>query len=389
MRIGKILLVSLLVLLTIGSFVFFYLAPVEADRRMNHVLPHAPYSIPARAEALHRRVPAADLHADMLLWMRDPARYNTRGHTDLPRLRKGGMALQVFSVVTKSPANLNYGTNDADTDQITLLAMAQRWPVDSWGSLLKRAVFQAARLERLERSQENFMILRRRGDVETLLAARAVDPTVLGGILATEGAHPLEGKLENIDVLYDAGYRVIGLQHFFDNELGGSLHGLKKGGLTEFGREAVVDMVRREMIIDVAHSSPAVVRDVLALTDRPVIVSHTGIYSLCQTPRNIPDELMAQIAARGGLIGIGFWPDVTCDASPDGIAKVIQYAAEKFGVDHIALGSDFDGTVTTALDAAELPAVTAALLRRGMSEADIEKVMGGNAVRFFAENLPQ
>jgi len=128
---------------------------------------------------------------------------------------------------------------------------------------------------------------------------------------------------------------------------------------------------------------------VLDMTDAPLIVSHTGVRSLCETPRNIPDALLAEIAARGGLIGIGFWADVTCDDSPAGIARVIIHAADIFGVEAVALGSDYDGSITASFDASELAAMTDALLVGGMSEADIRAVMGENQIRFFLENLPE
>ena len=143
------------------------------------------------------------------------------------------------------------------------------------------------------------------------------------------------------------------------------------------------------MIIDVAHSSEQVVRDVLARTDKPVIVSHTGLKGHCNTARNIPDDLMKAIADHGGLVGIGFWDGAICDPSPEGIASAIVYAVNFLGVDHVALGSDFDGTVTTPFDASELAALTQALVDADLSEDVIRAVMGENAIRFFSENLPQ
>lgn len=182
---------------------------------------------------------------------------------------------------------------------------------------------------------------------------------------------------------------MIGLQHFFDNELGGSLHGVSGAGLTDFGREAVAAMLERGMIIDVAHSSPAVVAEVLAMTDRPLVVSHTGIHGHCPVTRNIPDGLMRAIAAEGGLIGIGFWEDVTCDDSPSGVADTIIAAIDLVGLDHVALGSDYDGTITTTFDASEYAVLTDRLLAAGLSEDDVRQVMGGNAIRFFRAQLPE
>jgi membrane dipeptidase len=381
---------AILVTALAGAGFFFFTLPPRVDHALNAVTPHEPYIISAEAQALHDTLRVADLHSDLLLWSRDPVRRYGRGHTDLPRLREGGVVLQVFTSVTKTPSNMNYETNDATSDDITLLAIAQRWPVDTWGSLYNRARFHARRLHRAaERSGGEFVVVESRADLADALAAHAENGNMVAGILGTEGAHPLEGDLANIPRLYAEGYRVVGLQHFFDNELGGSLHGLSNAGLTEFGRAAVRDLIDQGFIIDVAHSSEAVVREVLDMTDAPLIVSHTGVRSLCETPRNIDDALFAEIAARGGLIGIGFWADVTCDDSPAGVARVIAYSAEQFGVEAIALGSDYDGSITASFDASELAALTDALLADGMSEADIRAVMGENQIRFFLAHLPE
>ena len=142
-------------------------------------------------------------------------------------------------------------------------------------------------------------------------------------------------------------------------------------------------------MIDVAHSSIKVVEDVLETTKAPIVISHTGVLSFCDHPnRNIPDRLLQRIADRGGLIGIGYWEMAVCDPTPDGIAKMIIYGADKFGVEHIALGSDFDGAVTSKFDISEIAALTDALLRQGMSEADIRKVMGENQINYFMKHLP-
>ena len=183
-----------------------------------------------------------------------------------------------------------------------------------------------------------------------MIEAKAAGTAIVGGILGIEGAHPLEGDLSKLDALVEAGYRVIALQHFFDNEAGGSLHGEGNHGLTDFGRELVQAVEARGLILDIAHSSPQVAQDVLAMTSMPIIVSHTGVQRHCDVKRNFPDELMQQIAATGGVIGMGYWDEVTCnDMAPDGIARMIRTTIEVVGEDHVALGSDFDGSVVTAL----------------------------------------
>jgi membrane dipeptidase len=376
-------------LVTVVAVAFFYVIPVRIDAGRNLVVDHAPYALSDEARALHAQLRVADLHSDMLLWMRNPAHRNDRGHTDLPRLREGQVAFQVFASVTKTPSSMNYEANSADSDNITPLAIAQRWPIDTWGSIRNRALYHADRLNRLAERDEAFVVIRTQDDLADALQRRASDRAVLAGLLATEGAHPLEGDLANIGPLWDAGYRLIGLQHFFDNELGGSLHGLSGAGLTPFGRDAVAAMLERGMIIDVAHSSPQVVREVLAMTDRPLVVSHTGIHGHCPVTRNISDELMQAIAAEGGLIGIGFWEDVTCDDSPEGVAAAILAAIDLVGIDHVALGSDYDGTITTTFDASEYAVLTDRLMAAGLDEDQVRQVMGENTIRFFLENLPQ
>ncbi|BDX00911.1 dipeptidase [Maricaulis maris] len=376
-----------LIIVGIIGFVFVIL-PARIDAGMNLVTPHEPYVISEEAEALHTTLRVSDLHSDMLLWMRDPTRWNDRGHTDLPRLRAGGVALQVFSSVTKTPSGQNYDSNTADSDDITALAIVQRWPMRTWDSILERALYHAERLNRLAARDDSFTVVRTRGDLEAVLAARETDPTAMAGLLETEGAHPLEGEIGNVDALWDAGYRMLGLQHFFDNALGGSLHGVSNAGLTDFGRDVIRRMDERGLIIDVAHSSPQVVEDVLAMTDSPLVVSHTGVHGHCEVKRNIPDALMQRIAAGGGLIGIGFWADVTCDDSPEGVAATLLAAIDLVGIDHVALGSDYDGTVTTTFDASEYAVLTDRLLAAGLSESEIRQVMGENTIRFFLENLP-
>lgn len=386
----RIVLAVIAALLLAAAIFVFVILPPRIDDDMNVVTAHEPYAISAEATVLHDSLRVADLHSDMLLWMRDPTRWNTRGHTDLPRLRAGHVALQVFSSVTKTPADMNYDQNTADSDNITPLAIVQLWPLDSWTSIYARARFHARRLNRLAAaSNGEFVVARTREDLAAALERRASDPDVLVGILATEGGHPFEGDLANIDGLYDEGYRMIGLQHFFDNELGGSLHGVSNAGLTEFGRAAIARIVERGMIIDLAHSSQAVVRDVLDITDVPLVISHTGIHGHCAARRNIPDDLMLEVANRGGVIGIGFWADVTCDDSPEGVAATILSAIDLLGVEHVALGSDYDGTVTTTFDASEYAVLTDRLLAAGLSEGDIRAVMGENTIRFFLENLPE
>lgn len=381
---ARVISLLLLGLALIGAAVFFFVVPAKVDASMNKVIAHAPYPVSDAARALHQDLRVADLHDDALLWDRDFLKRVKRGHSDAPRLAEGGYRLQVLAAVTKTPKNLNYDRNTPDSDNITLLAIAQRWPIASWSSLAERALYISAKLKRIER--------RSNGTVRLATSASDFNDNIardgLTVLLATEGAHPLEGDLANLDRLYDAGYRILGLQHFFDNELGGSLHGTSGAGLTDFGRKAVTAALAKGMIIDVAHSSQQVVIDTLALSNAPLIVSHTGLKGHCDSPRNLPDGLIREIAARGGLIGVGFWDGAVCEASLTSVAAAIVYAVNLVGAEHVALGSDFDGATTTPFDAAEIIALTDALLDAGLDEATVRAVMGENAIRFFAATLP-
>jgi len=143
------------------------------------------------------------------------------------------------------------------------------------------------------------------------------------------------------------------------------------------------------MIVDLAHSSEKVVDDVLAIATRPVVVSHTGVRGACQSPRNLSDDHMRSIAAEGGLIGIGYWPGAVCDSTPAGVAKSLRYAADLVGVDHVALGSDYDGSTTVRFDASESAALVQAMIDAGFSDEEIAKIAGGNVLALLSTLLPE
>ncbi|MDX5365101.1 MAG: dipeptidase [Alphaproteobacteria bacterium] len=385
----KRFLIGLAVFLALAVILALALLPGFVEDRINRVTAHEPYDISAETGALHQRLVIADLHADTLLWARDPLKRASRGHVDLPRLDEGNVALQVFTAVTKVPSGQNYESNEAGSDVLPWLLIAQRWPARTWDSLLERALYQAWKLEDAERrAPETLRIIRSRADLDTLLAAREKGSRRIGGLLGIEGSHPLEGNLANVARLHAAGYRLMGLHHFFDNELGGSFHGITGAGLSDFGKEALREMERLGITIDVAHSSPAVVEDVLAIATKPIVLSHTGLRGACDSPRNIEDDLAKRIAEQGGVIGIGYWPGAVCDSSPANIVRTIRYAIGLLGVDHVGLGSDYDGAVRTDFDTSEIAVLTEEMRKANFTEEEIFKVMGGNVIRVFRENLP-
>ena len=368
---------------------FFSVLPSQVDQRANQVLATSYPTPSGRAQALHQKLFIVDLHCDALLWNRDLLARNNRGEVDVPRLIEGNMALQAFTVVSKVPLGLNIERNGDSKDMITLLAVAQRWPFATWGSLKQRALHQAQKLHEFAANAEGkFIIIKTREDLQNYLARRQENQNITAGFLGSEGAQVLEGNLENLDELYDAGFRMMAPTHFFDTEIGGSAHGLEKGGLTALGRDWVKKMEEKKIIIDLAHASPQTIDDVLALTTRPLVVSHTGVKGTCDNTRNLSDDHVKRIAQTGGVIGIGFWDTAVCGTDARAIAKSIRYAANLAGVEHVGLGSDFDGAVKTPFDAAHIIQLTEALLAEGFSDEEIALIMGGNALRVLQEVLP-
>jgi microsomal dipeptidase-like Zn-dependent dipeptidase len=387
------IVLTIVMLVAIAAVAFFMLAPGYVERSLNPLrMPPEGWPVSAEAQDLHDRLVIGDWHADPLLWDRDLLKRGERGHTDIPRLLEGNVAVQVFTTVTKSPRGQNYDQNSTEApDNITPLFMGQLRPVESWFSLRERALVQASALRDMaEAAPDKLRLIRTREDLAAVLQARTEGQQILGAILGSEGGHPLEGDLANLDVLYDAGFRLMGLTHFFDNELGGSLHGEggSGAGLSPFGRQVVDQMIATGMVIDLAHASPQMVRDVLAIEGTRPILSHTGIQSHCASSRNLDDALLQQIVAKGGLVGIGFWSDVVCGTTPDAVAGSIKAAINLLGEDHVSLGSDYDGSVDAPFDAAHLSALTQALMDAGLSEDQIGKVMGGNMMRYLADVLP-
>ena len=387
----KKIALGVLVLLLLAAAGFFLLAPGIVERSMNKIDGKPLIAVSPRAKALHKTLTIVDLHSDTLMWQRNLLSDGTRGHMDLPRLVRGNVALQVFSSVTKTPKGQNYDANGADTDNITLLTVAQAQPVRTWTSLLERSLWHATKLDRAVAGSGG--ALARIGDdagLDALLASHARSGRPIGALLSIEGLQNLEGDLANLDRLHAAGFRMAGLTHFFDNDLAGSMHGLKKSGLTAKGRAAVARMERLGMIVDIAHCSHACVADILAVAKRPVVSSHGGVQATCQVNRNLTDEEIRGVARSGGVVGIGYWDAAVCGTSPHDTAKAMRHVRDLVGIDTVALGSDYDGATTVRFDTSQLTQVTQALIDEGFSDGEIRKAMGLNALRVLrAGIMPQ
>lgn len=377
-----------LALIGAAAIGFFGVAPGYVEGAMNQIDGKPLIKVSEEAKALHKTLNIVDLHSDTLMWNRDLNDRASRGHMDVPRLQDGNVALQLFSSVSKTPKNQNYDGNGADSDNITLLTIAQLQPMKTWNSLVERSLYHAHKRDAaVAGSNGAVKAVNTSAQLDGLLAARAKDARPVGAMLTIEGLQNLEGKAANLDRLYAAGFRMAGLTHFFDNELGGSMHGLKKGGLTPFGRDIVRRMEAKGMIVDIAHLSHAGVAEILAMAKRPVVSSHGGVQATCKVNRNLTDDEIRGVAKTGGVIGIGYWDAAICDTSPRAAAKAMKHVRDLVGIDHVALGSDYDGATTVRFDTSQLVQVTQALLDESFTPEEIRAVMGENALRVIKAGL--
>jgi membrane dipeptidase len=326
----------------------------------------------ADARALHDAYPAIDLHADTLMWSRwigyDLAVRHRPffpaaaffGHVDVPRLVDGGIGAQFFGLVSLPVADR--GHVRAIDEQIDAL--------DAHIASEKGGLRKVRTAEDVERAQRD----------------RAT-----GALLGIEGAHALEGDLDRIDHFARRGVRYLGLLHFSANEAGFPAYGAGRRdgeGLTSWGQELVRRCEAASVIVDLAHINRRGFLDVCGMATRPPIVSHTGVTRAHQHWRNIDDEQIRAVAARGGVVGIIFCPRFLGGDSIEDVVRHLRHVIDVGGEDAPALGSDWDGMIVPTpdlCDAAHLPLLTDALLRAGLTEAAIAKVLRQNALRVLRD----
>ena len=385
----KRLLWQLPIAIGAGVALFFWFG-ANLERFVNRVDSVVLPGVTDEALRIHDDSLVVDLHADSLLFDRDLSVRSNVGHVDIPRLREGGVALQMFTAATRMPFTFDLHEVDADSsDILTAGFIAQRAPMARLGPR-DRALHQAGRLsELIENSEGGLVPVRTRAELDAAIAAHRENADVVGAIFGVEGAHALEGDLDNLQLLFDAGVRMIGLTHFFDNEFAGSAHGIEKGGLSELGRELVTRMQAMGIAIDLAHLSPAAIDDVLAIANKPPLVSHTGVRATCDSPRNLSDEHIRAIADAGGVIGIGYFELAICGTDPTEIVAAMKHVIELVGDEYAALGSDYDGGTEVAFDTSQLRALTQQMLDDGLSEESIRKIVGENAIRVLRRTLPR
>lgn len=368
----------------------FFFLPAIVERLGNPVRNKGPYRASRAAAELIAASQPVDLHADPLLWGRDLLQRGTRGSVDLPRLREAGLLLQVFGIVTQAPRKmLLLGNSIDDADLVTPLSVISLWPWRTWTSRRERALFLAERMrDTVARSQGDLRLVLTRADLEALLAARARGEHVMGALLALEGSQALEGRLDAVDALYDAGVRMMAPTHFVDTEVAGSAHGTARGGLSALGLAWLAKLEAKHIVVDLAHASPQTVSEVLAHATRPVVVSHTGIKATCDNPRNLSNEQLQALARNGAVIGIGYWETAVCGNGAPAIAHALRTAADLIGPQHLSLGSDFDGAVPEPFDVTALPLIVDALRVEKFSDDEIRGILGANALRVLLQTLP-
>ncbi len=324
--------------------------------------------------ALHDAAPTVDLHADTPLLFPFGYRLDARhrrplgrpwhfGHVDLPRMAEGGLWAQFFGLVTFP---------------VITRELARRCHARIDG--LEREVARAGpAASRFCRSAADVRAAREAG-------ARAA-------LLGIEGAHALEGRIENMAAFARRGVRYLGLLHFSRNEAGYPAKGYGRDdrkGLTPFGLELVDEAQRLGVILDLTHVNRRGFFDAIARARAPAIVSHTGVTGVTPHWRNMDDDMIRAIANTGGVCGVIFAPKFLGADSIDIVVRHLRHMRDVGGEDLPALGSDFDGAVVPPrdlADAADLPRLTEALLRDGWTETQVLKALGRNAMRVL-ESVP-
>ena len=316
-----------------------------------------------QAAALHRSALVFDGHCDTLLALVEGTRSfverSTEGHVDLPRLREGGVDAQIFACCVGGPK--------AERPLVRFLRMAD------------------ALYREIEAHPDHLRLARCAADVEGAKATGQV-----ACILSMEGAEPLEGELAVLRTLYRLGLRNLGLVWSGRNALGSAVFGdgIDDAGLSDFGKRVVREANRLGIMVDVSHLNERGFWDVVELTERPIVASHSNARVLFDHPRNLWDEQVRAIAETGGLVGVVFTFLTPQDtrATLEHVLEQVDHMVNLVGPDHVGLGSDFDGIRQTPVgleDVSRLGAITQGLLERGCPEEDVRKILGLNWLRVF------
>jgi membrane dipeptidase len=342
-------------------------------------------------------------------------------HTDLPRLASGRVGAQFWSVYV--PARLAGTSADENGAGGNSAGGASAGGNSAGGNGAVAAVLEQIDVARrlIARYPESLGLALTADDVERVFASGRV-----ASLLGAEGGHAIAGSLGVLRMLYALGVRYLTLTHNANTGWAdAATDEPQAGGLTEFGRDVVREMQRIGMLVDLSHVSPDTMRATLDVAGAPVIFSHSSARALCDSPRNVPDDVLARLAGNGGVCMVTFVPGFVSQACADWMAGLkaeaarrgldpkdlsklfsikpqweqdhpvpqatlaqvadhIDHVRQVAGVEHVGLGGDFDGTedVTAGLeDVSTYPALFAELLRRGWTEADCAALAGGNLLR--------
>jgi membrane dipeptidase len=282
------------------------------------------------------------------------------GHVDVPRLLEGGVDCQVFAVSSER-------------------SRTPRHPLRTAMEMIDRFYRECESCSGLTpvTSSDEMLDAKRNG--------------MVAGLLSIEGADVIEGRIEMLRVFHRLGVKMVGLVHSLRNQLADGVTDRRTGGgLSEFGAQAVEELNRLGMIVDVSHINDEGFWDVLDHTKHPVIASHSNSRAVCGHPRNMTDEMIVALAENGGVMGMNFAPSFVHpeQATLQGVVDHIDHIFELVGPDHMGLGSDFDGIPSTPIgleDVTKMPGVTMELLKREYSEADVKKILGGNHLRLMKQ----
>jgi len=292
--------------------------------------------------------------------------YNENRHLDWPRLQKGQVGLQFMSIYIEP----------------------QYKPSDSLSRVLEILDY----FHQLQREGQGLpLTVTTKKDLSGINSS---EPRVL---LAIEGGEAIEGKLSNLRILFKLGFRSLTLTWNQRNQIAdGVWEKNTGGGLTTFGREVVQEMNRLGMLIDVSHLSESGFWEVLSLSQQPLAATHSCCYSLHQHPRNLTDAQLQALAEKQGIVGINFYPyflgENPHNITIEDVLKHLEHAVNVAGIDHVGLGSDFDGIELTPQglsDGSYLPCLIDRLIQLGWKEEEIKKVMGGNFLRVLQQILPE
>jgi membrane dipeptidase len=283
------------------------------------------------------------------------------GHVDIPRLLEGGVTCQVFAVSSERSRTPSHPLR-------TALEMIDRFYKEC--------------------SSNNATLIPVTGYEEIIEAKKTGK---VAAMLSIEGADVIEGKVELLRVFHRLGVRMVGLVHSLRNQLADGVSDRRTGGaLSQLGVEAVEEMNRLGMIIDVSHLNDEGFWDVLDLSESPVIASHSNSRAICDHPRNMTDEMIEALAESGGVMGMNFAPSFVSDnvATIKGVIDHIDHIVELVGAEHVGLGSDFDGIPSTPAgleNVTKMPLLTCQLLERGYGTQDVKRILGENHLRVIKQ----